>query len=549
MASPTFSLYEHITAFQSEKDYKATRLAKFLIRAFARDACLSQWDVSDLCYHLVHARKRYDEIHSWIACVESDTQTEDARWDAFDKYTNNLDELERALFDLVVALDKEHELFTELHTQAQRRAPLHDVSLSMRLIEELVEGSFKKKSIFSPSCFRRSLRRICILIKEWFMAITARSDRTYQACQDTLDFIENRIDEMRKWDQRTDTKPDVAIEECFCECSLRPLHSAFTKSRDTPNARTLDKDIRVNARKKIPHGGSSAYHKLVPELITIIIKIPEGLTRPAGTDTKPPDIKPVEPVGATPVTPAKLPSFYPELKRKATEIRRPYFLQAVTFIRICERLARALKAEGENRPREAENIIEITFLSVEAALDAAVNALSESGSQGITSVKSDSVTELFSGAQEPLRNCFTFFKIKQEWQEWDNKMKAAAKRDTDHLNLLQDRMRMHAKCDNPLSSKTPVTIQLQFVRTDPFGGWEVHTPKTVSYEISVDSNLQTLLSMEASRNDEFGERIMSLKSYFALSKDDFNQMRSPETKIKDIDVVHGIRSLILVLGE
>ncbi|ESK95753.1 hypothetical protein Moror_12482 [Moniliophthora roreri MCA 2997] len=548
MASPTFSLYEHITAFQSEKDYKATRLAKFLIRAFARDACLSQWDVSDLCYHLVHARKRYDEIHSWIACVESDTQTEDARWDAFDKYTNNLDELERALFDLVVALDKEHELFTELHTQAQRRAPLHDVSLSMRLIEELVEGSFKKKSIFSPSCFRRSLRRICILIKEWFMAITARSDRTYQACQDTLDFIENRIDEMRKWDQRTDTKPDLTLHRSAFANAVYVLSILRLLNPETPL--TPEHWTKISdARKKIPHGGSSAYHKLVPELITIIIKIPEGLTRPAGTDTKPPDIKPVEPVGATPVTPAKLPSFYPELKRKATEIRRPYFLQAVTFIRICERLARALKAEGENRPREAENIIEITFLSVEAALDAAVNALSESGSQGITSVKSDSVTELFSGAQEPLRNCFTFFKIKQEWQEWDNKMKAAAKRDTDHLNLLQDRMRMHAKCDNPLSSKTPVTIQLQFVRTDPFGGWEVHTPKTVSYEISVDSNLQTLLSMEASRNDEFGERIMSLKSYFALSKDDFNQMRSPETKIKDIDVVHGIRSLILVLGE
>ncbi|EEB94800.1 hypothetical protein MPER_06329 [Moniliophthora perniciosa FA553] len=147
MASAPFSLYDHITVSQSNKDYKATRLAKYLIQSLARDACLSKWDVTDLCHDLVHARNRHDEIHSWIDCVESDTQTDDARWDAFDKYTDNLDELERDLFDLIVALDKEHELFTELHDQAERQDPLHGVLLSMQLIEKLVEGSFEKNSV------------------------------------------------------------------------------------------------------------------------------------------------------------------------------------------------------------------------------------------------------------------------------------------------------------------------------------------------------------------------------------------------------------------
>ncbi|EEC00033.1 hypothetical protein MPER_00124, partial [Moniliophthora perniciosa FA553] len=87
---------------------------------------------------------------------------------------------------------------------------------------------------------------------------------------------------------------------------------------------------------------------------------------------------------------AKLPGYYADMKRKAAEIRRPYFSQAVTIIRMCEALAQVLEVQTDQVAAESE--IELVFHSAQAALLAAINAAS--GIQGIVS-RTARVCELF----------------------------------------------------------------------------------------------------------------------------------------------------------
>ncbi|EEB92483.1 hypothetical protein MPER_08999, partial [Moniliophthora perniciosa FA553] len=142
MASRPFSLYDYIATFKSKKEYKATRLAQFLIQVLARDACLTKWEVSALCQDLVNACVHYDEIHTWIGVVDSERHSEPARWDAFEKYTDGLDDLERGLFDLAVALDKEDELFIqlELHEDGD---DFSDLAVMIPLLEQVIEKTLR----------------------------------------------------------------------------------------------------------------------------------------------------------------------------------------------------------------------------------------------------------------------------------------------------------------------------------------------------------------------------------------------------------------------
>uniref|UniRef100_A0A0W0G2Z5 Uncharacterized protein n=1 Tax=Moniliophthora roreri TaxID=221103 RepID=A0A0W0G2Z5_MONRR len=80
---------------------------------------MTKWgEASSLSQVLVGARVRYDEIHDWISIVDSEQQvSQSIRWDVFEKYIDGLDVLERALFDLAVALNKENELLIQLRLQ------------------------------------------------------------------------------------------------------------------------------------------------------------------------------------------------------------------------------------------------------------------------------------------------------------------------------------------------------------------------------------------------------------------------------------------------
>ncbi|EEB89138.1 hypothetical protein MPER_12804 [Moniliophthora perniciosa FA553] len=185
----TFSLYDHICAFKSKKDYKATRLAQYLIQVLSRDACLTKWEASSLSRDLVSARVRYDEIHDWIGIVDSEKQmSESIRWDAFGKYTDGLDALERALFDLAVALDKEHEF---------------DLAVLMELLEQVIEQAMSKKSLFSASCFNRTIRRLYILASGWMLKIKTllQKEKKNAHLQQTLIHLQFMLDQIRGWDQ------------------------------------------------------------------------------------------------------------------------------------------------------------------------------------------------------------------------------------------------------------------------------------------------------------------------------------------------------------
>ncbi|EEB89494.1 hypothetical protein MPER_12399 [Moniliophthora perniciosa FA553] len=101
-----FSLYDHICAFKSKEDFKATRLAQYPIQVLSRDACLIKWEASSLYQILVGARARYDETHGSRRSREVLCLLWLAR-----PLLNSISFPDRALFDLAVALDKEHELF------------------------------------------------------------------------------------------------------------------------------------------------------------------------------------------------------------------------------------------------------------------------------------------------------------------------------------------------------------------------------------------------------------------------------------------------------
>ncbi|ESK80646.1 pc-fam-1 protein [Moniliophthora roreri MCA 2997] len=154
-------------------------------------------------------------------------------------------------------------------------------------------------------------------------------------------------------------------------------------------------------------------------------------------DVLPPVITPI-PSAALPDTPsAKISSLYPDMKRIATTIRRPYFSQAVTIIRICEWLIRALKQQADQH--EADKIIQIGFQSVHTAL---VAASEFSQSSIVTQVSSHIESELFNTALQSLHTCFISFKKQDDWAQWEQKMKAAQKRDLEHLMLFLKRIEM-----------------------------------------------------------------------------------------------------------
>ncbi|EEC00087.1 hypothetical protein MPER_00040, partial [Moniliophthora perniciosa FA553] len=87
------------------------------------------------------------------------------QWDAFEKYTNGLDALERALFDLAVALDKENELFIQLELQIN--GEFSDLAILMELLEQVIEQAMSKQSLFSTSGFNRIIRRLYVLMNGW----------------------------------------------------------------------------------------------------------------------------------------------------------------------------------------------------------------------------------------------------------------------------------------------------------------------------------------------------------------------------------------------
>ncbi|KAK7043629.1 hypothetical protein VNI00_008240 [Paramarasmius palmivorus] len=535
MASKAFSLYDFITTFKSKKDYKVTRLSQYLIQGFARDVCQTRWEVSSLCQDLVRARLRYDEIHTLIGLVES-SNDDDAAWDAFAKYPEFLDELERALFDLSVALDKEDELFGELEHDID--IEISDLTVLLQLLERVVEFSVKKQNVFGTSGFNRSLRRIYALVSGWFMSIKAlvssRGDKKYPSMQKTFVCIERMMDQMRGWDQTNTLEHEAKIRiriafsrALFVLAVLRSL-----KKGDLPEL--IWRDIEIEAERIIPdtrfEPGDLGW--------TDIIEFFEKLERERVT----PEPKPEPEVPYK----AKLPGFYEDMKRKAAEIRRPYFSQAVTVVRMCAALARVLEVQADQR--EAEKSITKTFQSVLDALMAAVGA--PEGTHGIISQESGRVTKSFASARSLLRTCFTSFKIHNDWSNWEAKMQSAMKRDTEHMELFINRLKTerHAERENPFSEET-TTFQIEFVQKDAASGkWQKSAAEILSYEISANSTLQTLLSMEASRNTRLQERIVNLKSYFATDTD-LAQMHSPTMKISDIKPgPAGIRVLKLVLA-
>ncbi|EEB90404.1 hypothetical protein MPER_11395 [Moniliophthora perniciosa FA553] len=128
-------------------------------------------------------------------------------------------------------------------------------------------------------------------------------------------------------------------------------------------------------------------------------------------------------------------------------------------------------------------------------------------------------------------------------------MAIAMKRDADHLALFEQRVQMVAEHENP-HSREMVTIQIELVQKEAgTGKWQKQVSELVSYQIPSDATLQTLLSMEASRNTKFQGRIADLKSYFA-TESDIAQMRSPIMKLSEIQPgANGVRPLRLVLAD
>uniref|UniRef100_A0A0W0G1M6 Uncharacterized protein n=1 Tax=Moniliophthora roreri TaxID=221103 RepID=A0A0W0G1M6_MONRR len=429
----TFSLYDHICTFKSKKDYKATRLAQYLIQVLSRDACLTKWEASSLSRDLVSARVHYDEIHDWIGIVDSEQHVnEAARWDAFGKYTDGLDHLERALFDLAMALDREHELFIQLELHLEGK--LSDLAILMELLEQVIEQGMSKKSLFSASCFNRTIRRLYILASGWMLNIKTLllKEKKNAHLQQTLIHLQFMLDQIRGWDQ-TGIALDVArvrIRTAFSQAFY--ILSIFRVLKVTT---TLTDEVWIYFEEEAKHFcGGKGFDKPRGDgwsrLIIVIRKVVEIIT-----------VKDV-PLPHNPGTPtpykAKLPGYYADMKRKAAEIRRPYFSQAVTVIRMCEALAQVLEVQADQVKAEQE--IEHAFHAAQLALLAAVNAAS--GVHGIVSQKTARVSELFVAAQSALHSCFVSFKIREQWSQWEAMMTSATKRDAEHLALFEKRVHM-----------------------------------------------------------------------------------------------------------
>ncbi|KAI3610408.1 hypothetical protein WG66_007125 [Moniliophthora roreri] len=488
MASRPFSLYDYITAFKSKKEYKATRLAQFLIQVLARDACLTKWEVSALCQDLVKARVHYDEIHTWIGIVDSEQHSESARWDAFEKYTDGLDDLERALFDLAVALDKEDELFIqlELHEDGD---DFSDLAVVMELLEQVIEQSLRKQSLFSGSGFKRALRRIYFLARGWLFNLKSiAQDIKHTSMAKTLVYIEKMLEQMREWDQ-SDTTLNVAQVRIRIAFS-RALHilavlRLLKKKKDLTEddwtyLEEKTKALSTDERFDKPGGDGWTYlMEVIQQIFEISLREPEPETKP--------DYK------------AKLPSYYPDMKRKAAEIRRPYFSQAVTVIRMCEALAKVL--EGQANQEAAEKGIELAFQSVQAALIGATSATL--GTQGIVCKKTTRVSELFMAARRSLQTCFTSFQMQDQWSKWEAKMGSATTRDVEHMELFEKRVEMHAEHGNPLSTEL-ATIQLELVQKEAgTGRWQKYTSEILQCKFLSTPYLLDRFLMEIRRDFSF----------------------------------------------
>ncbi|EEB99308.1 hypothetical protein MPER_01034, partial [Moniliophthora perniciosa FA553] len=171
----------------------------------------------------------------WIGIVDSEQQLfESIRWDAFGKYTDGLDALERALFDLAVALDKEHELFIqlELHLEGE----FSDLAILMELLEQVIEQAMSKKSLFSASCFNRTIRRLYILASGWMLNIKAllQKEKKNAHLQQTLIHLQFMLDQIRGWDQGGIALDVARIvrqdQNGILAGTLYPLHLACTQS-------------------------------------------------------------------------------------------------------------------------------------------------------------------------------------------------------------------------------------------------------------------------------------------------------------------------------
>uniref|UniRef100_A0A0W0G2T8 Uncharacterized protein n=1 Tax=Moniliophthora roreri TaxID=221103 RepID=A0A0W0G2T8_MONRR len=205
-----------------------------------------------------------------------------------------------------------------------------------------------------------------------------------------------------------------------------------------------------------------------------------------------------------------------DMKRKAAEIRRPYFSQAVTIIRMCEAPAQVLDIQVDQVAAEKE--IEL-LVSATAALLAAINAAS-----GISKTSSPRKWRALpsSLSQRRLHCGFAL------------RLPSATKRDEEHLALFEKRVRMVAEYENSRWSKT-IAIRLKLVQKQVLVNgkskslrlYHVSPPIRDIFamvflfllsdldEIPSDTTLQTLLPMEASSNTRFHGRIANLNSYFA----------------------------------
>ncbi|KAI0247273.1 hypothetical protein BJV78DRAFT_1285698 [Lactifluus subvellereus] len=448
------SLFMSLTELPNE-GYTATEVIKYLIDVVGHDVVSFRRN-AHVSYMLVdRARDICNAINDYIQGAESERD-----WTSFEKFTNAIDPVEDALFQLIAFTEDEkgrhlasgnsvEDCVASAEHWATNREQIWSTLDVLETRTELME-LFSGLNVSSRQADRLDARKYDD--KTFFEEVIADINDTlarFQRYAIEMDAVKFRLILARlppflrklhtKLDRLFTKMATGSISPVTLSLSLHPHKS------DAPNGivdlSLISTSIDVATRN---HLRSTPVWDAAKDLVELLI-----LTN---SDDKASIDKIRFKYDAflrllRNIKGLQLPKSYIEVIKQAGKVRRPFHSQAVTLILLCRVLATEF---GKERHHTAENALslEVTCNETLKALKEAVAAVTELKIFDTVDLEDHPAYKALVVAQNHIKGCFNAFGLNSDWNEKEQLISDAVRKDKERMEVL----------NKALATRPPLTV-------------------------------------------------------------------------------------------
>jgi len=422
----------------SSEGYPATEVIKYLIEAVGHDV-MSFRRNTQVSYLLVdRARDICDAING---CIQRTESGED--WMSFDKFTNAIDPVEEALFQLIAFTEDERTLYL---------APGTSVGDCVSSVERWVTN---REKIWSALHALETQEDLVELFPD--LDIPSRqTDRLDARQRDDKTFFEEIVGDI-KGALKSFKRLPAAIRNV--DAILHELLTKLTEGPTSPwltvytvkTGLLLQGTVNLSLRPS-PIDNETRNHLRSRAVWEAAEELTQLLNSTTGDDKATIDgvrlkyeafVRLLLNTSELPI-----PQSYVELMKQAGQVRRPFYAQALALILLC----RILVVEFEQKHRRtAENALALEDACDETfnALNKVIAAVTELKIFDTTNLEDHAASQALAVAIGQIRACYAAFGLDDSWSEKEQLLADAVKKDKARMEELNKR----------LATRPPLTIQ------------------------------------------------------------------------------------------